>query len=98
LAVNHAFVFGLPVVSQRFGEHLTGHAPEAAYVQHGQTGWFAQAGDREDMVRGIVHILEHWQTYSENVSVYVERYLRIERMMEGFEKALAQARKRVRGT
>jgi glycosyltransferase involved in cell wall biosynthesis len=98
VAVNHAFVFGLPVVSQRFGEHLTGHAPEAAYVQHGQTGWFAQAGDREDMVRGIVHILEHWQAYSENVSAYVERYLRIERMMEGFEKALAQARKRVRGT
>jgi glycosyltransferase involved in cell wall biosynthesis len=98
LAVNHAFVFGLPVVSQRFGEHLTGHAPEAAYVQHGQTGWFAQAGDQEDMVRGIMHILEHWQTYSENVSVYAERYLHIERMMEGFEKALARARERARGT
>jgi glycosyltransferase involved in cell wall biosynthesis len=97
LAVNHAFVFGLPVVSQRFGEHLTGHAPEAAYVQHGQTGWFAQVGDQEDMVRGIMHILEHWQTYSENVSAYAERYLRIERMMEGFKKALAQARKRARG-
>lgn len=96
LAVNHAFMFGLPVVSQRFGDHLRGHALEAAYVQHEQTGWFAEVGDKAGMAKGILHILENWQTYSDHVSAYVDRYLCIERMLDGFADAIAHAKKKVR--
>lgn len=94
LAVNHAFVFGLPVVSQRFGDDLEGHAPEAAYVEHGVTGWFAQEGDKAGMAEGIVEILKHQREYSMRVSEYVEKYLRIERMIEGFAEAIAHAKAR----
>lgn len=41
LAVNHASVFGLSVVSHRFGKSLFGHGPEAACVEQCVTGWFA---------------------------------------------------------
>jgi len=95
LAVNYAFLFRLPVVSQRFGENLRCHGPEASYVQHGQTGWFAEAGDKPGMSKGILHILENWQEYSEHVSEYVDRYLCIEHMLEGFVDAIAYAKKKV---
>lgn len=91
LAVNHAFVFGLPVVSQRFGDHLQGHAPEAAYVQHDVTGWFSPAGDQDDMVKGIMHILENREQFSARVSKYAEQYLTIEQMIGGFTAAVAYA-------
>jgi glycosyltransferase involved in cell wall biosynthesis len=92
LAVNHAFVFGLPVVTQRFGKSLVGHGPEATYVEHGVTGWFAREGDKEGMAQGIVEILKHREEYSMRVFEYVEKYLRIERMVEGFAEAVAQAK------
>jgi len=95
LAVNHSFLFGLPVVSQSFGDQMYGHGPEAAYLQHGQTGWFAREGDKEGMATGILHILENWQSYSDNVSKYVARYLRIERMLDGFADAIEYAKKKV---
>jgi glycosyltransferase involved in cell wall biosynthesis len=91
LAVNHAFAFGLPVVSQRFGERLLGHGPEAAYVEHDMTGCFAEAGDMEAMAQAIIHILEHQVEFSTRVSRYMDRYLRVERMVEGFVDAIAYA-------
>lgn len=95
LVVNYAFLFGLPIVSQWFGENLCGHGPEASYVKHGQTGWFAEAGDKTGMAKGILHILENWQTYSDQVSAYVDRYLHIEHMLDGFTSAIAYAKKKV---
>lgn len=91
LAVNHAFVFGLPVVSQRFGKHLLGHGPEASYVQHGSTGWFSRAGDKEDMSQGILHILKNLDEFSTNVLAYADTYLRVERMVTGLVEALVYA-------
>lgn len=97
LAVNHAFVFGLPVVSQRFGKNLLGHGPEASYVQHGVSGWFSTAGDKESMAKDILHVLENLDEFSANVAAYADRYLRIERMMDGFAAALAYAQNKVLG-
>jgi uncharacterized protein YhaN len=92
LAVNHAFIFGLPVVSQHFGKALLGHGPEAAYVHQGKTGLFSPAGDKEAMAQDIRHILENQKQFSANARDYADTYLRVEQMAEGFAQAVAHAR------
>ncbi len=88
LAVNHAFAYGLPVISQR---GIT-HAPESIHVKHGETGWLAKAGDREDMVMGIQEILRRSDAYTERCLQYARNNLTMETMMEGFEQAIKFAR------
>lgn len=95
LAVNHAFMFGLPVVSQLFGENLRSHAPEASFVRHGVTGWFSDTGDKEAMARGISHILDNLETFSANVLEYAEKHLGIENMIKGFTDAISYAKRQV---
>jgi len=96
LAINHAFTFGLPVVSQRDGKDLLGHGPESAYIQHGVTGWFAQEGDKKAMAQAIIHILDNQAEYFNRVSEYMDKYLHIERMVEGFSNAITYASRDLR--
>lgn len=96
LAINHAFAFGLPVVSQRDGQDLLGHGPESVYLQHGVTGWFSQEGDKRAMAQAIIQILDNQTEYSARVSEYMDKYLSIERMIEGFSNAVAYASRNFR--
>lgn len=84
LAVNHALIYGLPIVSQRKDEYLTGHAPEAAHLQHQYNGWFAEYNNKEDMVSGIKEIIMNYEYYSSNAAIYASDNLGIERMIDGF--------------
>lgn len=92
LAVNHAFLFGLPVVSQRSGENFNGHGPEASYVQDGVTGFFSEEGNRHAMADDIMKILKDYSVYERNVLEYAENYLTIEAMTGAFSEAINYAK------
>ncbi|MGM0582453.1 MAG: glycosyltransferase family 4 protein [Bacteroidota bacterium] len=87
LAVNHALIYGLPIVSQKKDEYLTGHAPESVHLKHKYNGWFARYNDKEDMVKGVKEIISNYDFYSSNATKYAKENLKIERMVEGFTQA-----------
>lgn len=95
LAVNHALAYGLPVVSQRPDDQENGitHAPESVHVRHGETGWLAESGNKDEMVEGIKEVLSNRASYAERCIQYAKSNLTMGKMMEGFRGAIMYARR-----
>ena len=87
LAVNHAFIYGLPIVSQKENDYLTNHAPEAMHLKHKFNGWFAKYNDSEDMIKGIDEIINNYESYSKNAFQYAQNNLGIDKLVHGFIEA-----------
>lgn len=90
LSVNHAFSFGLPVVSIAAGSGARMHGPEIDYVVEGENGLLAPA-DAESLVSAVERVLRDRERFSSAARQYARTHLSIERMVEGLEAAIAYA-------
>jgi glycosyltransferase involved in cell wall biosynthesis len=67
LAVNHAFAFGLPVVSQASPDPaIRFHSPEVAYVLPGENGLLAPFGDPAALLAAVERVLADRARFSQN--------------------------------
>jgi glycosyltransferase involved in cell wall biosynthesis len=84
LSVNHAFSFGLPVVTQEQGEEGPFHSPEVTFIETGRTGFFARNNDIDDLVEKVMLALQRVETMRMDCIRYAEEELSVERMISGF--------------
>ncbi len=92
LAVNHAFAFGVPVVSLRHpagGEKF--HSPEVEYVHSGETGLLCSGDSSEALAAGVREVLADRERYSANALAYAREHLTLDRMVGGLESAIRHA-------
>lgn len=100
LAVNHALIYGRPVVSQYAGEkqyhkeELVGHPPEATHIQPGQNGVFAKHNSSSSLANKIVEVMSNNEHYITEAERYAVSHLTIESMINGFQEAIRYATSR----
>ena len=89
LAVNHAFAFGLPVVSQAAPDPaIRFHSTEVAYVQPGENGLLARPDDPAAMLETVERVLADRARFSQNAYDYARTHLTIDQMVDGLEAAI----------
>ena len=89
LSINHAFAFGLPVVSQR--PPRTGiryHSPEIAYLIPGENGELAAPDDPAALASAVEKVLARRDRYAEHALRYAREHLAVDRMVDGLEAAI----------
>lgn len=82
LAALEAMACEVPVVASR-----TGGLPEV--IDHGKTGWLADVGDVDEMVRGALHILGKEKThkdYGKNARKRAAECFNADRLVQTYEK------------
>lgn len=94
LVINHAFAFGLPVVSMREPAGITSHSPEVEYVESGETGILCEGETPEDLVFGIRFVLNDLTRFSANALAFARSHLTIDRMVDGLYGAIGHAGRR----
>lgn len=97
LSINHAFAFGLPVVSQAGPPGVRFHGPEVDYIQQKKNGILATHGDLEALIDAVKHVIRHQATFSEEAYRYADRHLTIDRMVGGLVDAIRFAHNRAGG-
>ena len=89
LAVNHAFAFGVPVVSQAApAPSIRFHSPEAAYVEPGANGLLARPDDPAAMLEAVEDVLADRARFSRNAYTYARTHLTLDQMVDGLETAI----------
>ena len=89
LAVNHAFAFGLPVVSQATPDPaIRFHSPEAAYLRPGENGLLARPDDPAALLNAVERVLADQARFSQNAYDYARTHLTIDQMVDGLEAAI----------
>ena len=90
LAVNHAFAFGVPVVSLRQPEAggIKFHSPEVEYVRSGETGLLCSGRSPEALAAGVREVLADRDRYSTNALTYAKEHLTLDKMVDGLEAAI----------
>jgi glycosyltransferase involved in cell wall biosynthesis len=96
LVINHAFAFGLPVVSRRNPVGVNYHSPEVEYVQSGETGLLCEGDGAEALAAAVGTVLADQERFSTNAMNYARTYLRIDRMVDGLEGAIRYATSKAR--
>ena len=96
LVINHAFAFGLPIVSRRNPVGVKYHSPEVEYVQSGKTGVLSDSDGAEDLAAAVLRVLADQERFSANAMDYARTYLRIDRMVDGLEGAIHYASSKAR--
>ena len=88
LAINHAFSFGLPVITQRNATHGPFHGPEIEYVIEGKTGFKCENGNLEQMSTCAEQIINNENHFVATVDNYCRKNLGIDSMVDGMHKAI----------
>ena len=91
LSVNHAFAFGVPVVSRQAPEGIRYHSPEVEYVRHGENGLLCAWDDPAGLLRGVEQVLAKQEQFSHRARTYARQELTIDRMVDGLEAAVQKA-------
>lgn len=93
LSVNHAFCFGLPVLTQESTSEGPFHGPEIEYIVKGETGFVCEVGNREQMVERVKEIFAREAYFKNKVGAYCRENLRLETMINGMVSAINYALK-----
>jgi len=88
LSVNHAFCFGLPVITQKRAENGPFHSPEVEYLEHGKTGFLCENGDKAHMVDKIIESFDKRTYFCQQTLDYCEKNLSVETMVDGVKHAI----------
>jgi len=91
LAAAHSLALGVPVVTQRLGSDLVGHGPEAAYVRDGINGRIADPGGAREFAAAVEDVLSSQPDYASAAIEFAESHLGLDRMVDGFVRAIARA-------
>lgn len=92
LVINHAFAFGLPVISMRRPAGIAAHSPEVEYVESGETGMLCDGETADDLVAGINAVISDLPRFSRNALSYARTHLTVDRMVDGLYDAIQHAR------
>ncbi len=88
LAVNHAFAYGVPVVT---GDNFIKHPPEVVLIVDHVTGLFCRDGDVDDFARVIENLLtddDLRETMSRNARKVIEEKFNVDKMADGMRQAI----------
>lgn len=87
LAVNHAFCFGLPVITS--AQEKTGpfHGPEISYIKNNYNGMIIDS-NIESYEVAILNILKNKKSFYQNSKKFAEKNLSSDLMVNGFIKAI----------
>lgn len=88
LSVNHAFCFGLPVITQATGENGPFHSPEVEYIEDGETGYICENGNSDHMVTCVQQIINNRSVFREKTKNYFDTNLSIDNMVNAVVEAL----------
>ncbi len=88
LAINHAFSFGLPVITQENPTHGPFHGPEIEYITNKQTGFICAHGDIDQMAACAKQVIENKAYFTNQVDAYCKNYLSLEMMVNGMVNAI----------
>lgn len=88
LSVNHAFCFGLPVITQARGENGPFHSPEIEYIADRETGFICPNGNKEEMSRAVLKVFHDSESFNRRVTEYCYNNLTIDIMVTGVLKAV----------
>ena len=88
LSVNHAFCFGLPVITQHSSDDGPYHSPEVEFIENGKTGFICKTGDKVEMAAAVVKVFENRDYFRKSTINYCENHLSLETMVDGIKKAL----------
>lgn len=88
LAVNHAFAFGVPIVTPVASGPGRLHGPEGSYIESGINGVLATDAAPEAMADGIRTVLGNLTSYSEQARATSSDTLGLETMVDGLESAI----------
>jgi len=88
LAINHAFSFGLPVITQANPPDGPYHGPEIEYVINGKTGFVCDHGNLEQMASCAEKIIEQKSYFTNQVDVYCRQYLGLDTMVQDMVSAI----------
>lgn len=93
LVINHAFAYGLPVVSMRNPVGIAAHSPEVEYVRSGENGMLCSGSTPDDLYDGVRKVLEELPRYSANAVAYARDHLTTDRMVDGLHAAVLYAQR-----
>lgn len=88
LAVNHAFFFGVPVITEALNDDCTNHPPEVEALQDGVNGLFYEPDNPHSLADAILRCLENRDSYSEAAFQTFRKDMSLEAMMNGFTEAI----------
>ena len=92
LNVNHAFSFGLPVVSRRSPKAgIRFHSPEVDYLEPGENGELVESPTPEAFAQAVTAVVQDRDRYSGNARTFAEQHLTVDRMIDGLEAAIIHA-------
>lgn len=86
LGLNQAFYWGLPAVAENVN-----HSPEIFYLKQEKNGYIVPKGDIRELRERIKHLLMNedlYKKFSQNARKTIQKEGSIERMYEGFQKAM----------
>lgn len=88
LSVNHALAYHLPILAYRRGPDGPFHHPEIAYVEHGETGLFAQDHSQAAMAGLIIaaHRAGRAAELRAKIPAILDRKLRLSNIVENFAR------------
>ncbi len=89
LSVNHAFAFGVPVVSQApppDGRRF--HSPEVAFVEPGQNGMLAEYGNLDALLKALELVLDQQERFAHHALITARSRLTLDQMVDGLEAAI----------
>lgn len=88
LSVNHAFCFGLPVITQAGDKNGPFHSPEIEYIIDGETGFICQKGNKEEMTQAITKVFDNKSFFNEKVTTFCKNKLSIDAMVYAIKEAV----------
>lgn len=91
LAVNHAFAFGVPVVSREAPAGIRFHSPEVEFVDDGITGRLVPWATPEDLPAAVQDVLTHHDRYADAALDYATKHLSLDVMVDGLVDAIRYA-------
>lgn len=91
LIINHAFAFGLPVVSRADPDGVLFHSPEVEYVRNGENGFLSAGTGPEDLLGAVRAVLRDRERLSANARAFALEKLGLDRMVDGLVAAIEYA-------
>lgn len=88
LVVNHAFAFGLPVVSRRPPSGARFHSPEMAYLRDGSNAVLADSAEPSALACAVLAALKDRTRLSRNALQFARAELSPQRMVDGLLAAV----------
>ncbi|MBT8399411.1 MAG: glycosyltransferase family 4 protein, partial [Rhodothermia bacterium] len=87
LVINHAFSFGVPILTQDPPDDTPFHGPEIESLVVGENGLMVRR-EPGALVAGALRILEDRPRFSDNALEYCRQHLAVEHLIDTIEEAL----------